>query len=123
MINAESWEHIWYKFHKNIRNITEVTVNCKKNHVWAKCILRGQYQCACRVGQTSAKAVDGVTKLNISHTSAWRILRKSVTLFPYRIQVANILTPADCVKRVAMANAFNQKIGVTHVAQFSMGQW
>ena len=30
MINTESWEHIWYKFQKNIKTITEVTVKWKK---------------------------------------------------------------------------------------------
>ena len=33
-----------------------------------------------------------------------------MTLFPYRIQVANILTPADCVKRVAMAMPSMKKL-------------
>ena len=60
------------------------------------------------------------TNPNISYTSAWRILRKP---FPYRKKVANILTPADCVKRVAMAMPSMKKIGVSRGPQFSMVQW
>ena len=39
------------------------------------------------------------------------VTTKELALFPYRIHVAHKLTPADCVGRVAIANAFNEKIG------------
>ena len=59
---------------------------------------------------------------NISRTSAWRILWKSLTLFPYRIQVAHKLTlwlrgwpwPMPSIKQLERH---------PWVAHFSMGQW
>ena len=106
--NTEFWEHIGYTFQKSIRNITEIEAKREKIIVWQSASCEAKFNVLAESVKQAPKLSTGwrllKTNLNISHTSAWRTLRKSVKLFPYRIQVANILTPADCVKRVAMAN-------------------
>ena len=44
--------------------------------------------------------------LQISVTSAWRILRKDLGLFPYTISMNHKLTARDCERRQRMSNEF-----------------
>ena len=44
--------------------------------------------------------------LQISVTSAWRILRKDLGLFPYTISMTHKLTERDCERRQRMSNEF-----------------
>ena len=50
----------------------------------------------------------------VSLTSAWRILRKDLGLFPYTISMRHKLTDRDCVRRQEMCEDFLQRIRTDH---------
>ena len=52
--------------------------------------------------------------LNVSLTTCWRLLKMDLDVFPYRIQVSQLLTENDKIRRKAMCAALLRKIETNH---------
>ena len=61
-------------------------------------------------GEISIRRRLFATAVPVSLTSAWRILRKDLSLFPYTISMRHKLTDRDCVRRQEMCEVFLQRI-------------